>query len=127
MLKVFIGEDDPTQAMYLTRVLSRVPGVESQVFGDGLGLYQAVQESPPDLIIMDNVLPKLDGMAAARLIKYHEKTQGIPFLLVSAIDSDQLDGFGECGADAFLHKPLKPSELAVVMERFFGSVEETLH
>ena len=122
MITVFVGEDDPTQALYMKRVVTKVVGKEPRIFNDGLSLYQAIQTDRPDLIISDNVLPKMDGVDIARLVKYHEKTSNIPFLLVSVIQSDQLEGFTECGADGFLSKPVKPSELAEVVEAFFGAL-----
>ena len=114
MITVFVGEDDPTQALYMKRVVTKVVGKEPRIFNDGLSLYRAIQSDRPDLIISDNVLPKI--------VKYHQKTSNIPFLLVSVIQSDQLEGFTECGADGFLNKPVKPSELAEVVEAFFGGM-----
>lgn len=120
MITVFIGEDDPTQALYLKKVLTKITGTPPTIFPDGLALYQAIQQERPDLIISDNILPKLDGVDIARLVKYHEKTQAIPFLMVSAIRSDLLEGFDECGADGFLSKPIKRVELAEIIETLFG-------
>jgi CheY-like chemotaxis protein len=124
VITVYVGEDDPTQALYLSKILSRIVHSEPKVFGDGLSLYQAVQEDPPDLIISDNVLPKLDGVDIARLIKYHDQTRGIPFLLVSAIQSDNLEGYDDCGADGFLCKPVRQADLRAVIESFFGEMGE---
>lgn len=122
MLKVFLGEDDPTQAMYLERLLSKISQVETRVFGSGLDLYQAIQLEPPDFIISDNVLPKLDGLSVARLVKFHERTESIPFLVVSSIELEELEDFDQCGAEAFLGKPVRSQELKNVMEEFFGDL-----
>ena len=103
-------------------VVTKVVGKEPRIFNDGLSLYRAIQADRPDLIISDNVLPEIDGVDIARLVKYHDKTSNIPFLLVSVIQSDQLEGFTECGADGFLSKPVKAAELAEVIEAIFGAV-----
>lgn len=123
MITVYVGEDDPTQALYLKKVMSRIAKSEPKIFGDGLSLYQAIQEEPPDLIISDNVLPNLGGVDIARLVKYHDQTSKIPFLLVSAIESDQLEGYEGCGADAFLSKPVRPAQLRKVIGTFFGTID----
>ena len=120
MIKVLIGEDDPTQAMYLRRLLTKISEVETVIYGDGLSLYQAVQENIPDLIICDNVLPKLDGLSVARLIKFHERTRMIPYLLVSSIPAEQLEGYTESGADAFLAKPINRGKLEETIKQLTG-------
>ena len=122
MITVFVGEDDPTQALYIKRVVTKVTGKEPRIFKDGLSLYRAIQSERTDVIISDNVLPKMDGVDIARLVKYHEKTSTIPFILVSVIQSEQLEGYDECGVDGFLSKPVKAAELAEVLETFFGSL-----
>ncbi len=122
-MKVYLGEDTPTQALFLRGLLQRQTNVEPIVFGDGLELYQAIQKSPPDLIVCDNVLPTLDGLAVARLVKFHEDTENIPFVLVSAMRREQLHGLDESGVDAFLPKPLKPANLKQVIAQLLGQDE----
>jgi CheY-like chemotaxis protein len=100
--------------------LSREGDLEPLVFGDGLNLYLAIQHDPPDLVISDNVLPTLDGLALARLVKFHEETQHVPFLLVSSMTAEQIGGLEENGVDAFLPKPLKIPQLKETVARLLG-------
>lgn len=123
MIKVYLGEDTPTQALFLRGLLQRQTGLEPVVFGDGLELYQAIQENPPDLVISDNVLPTLDGLSIARLVKFHEDTENIPFMLVSAMQRDQLHGLEDSGVDVFLPKPLKPATLKETINRLLDRQE----
>lgn len=120
MIKVYLGEDTPTQALFIKGLLSRQPGLEPIVFGDGLELYRATQKKAPDLLICDIVLPTLDGLAIARLLKFHEDTENIPFLLVSAMSREQIPGLDDSGIDAFLSKPLKLPELKETVNRLLG-------
>lgn len=120
MKKVYLGEDTPTQALFLRGVLSRIGNLETTVYGDGLSLYQAIQDAPPDLIISDNVLPSLDGLAIARLVKFHEETQHIPFLLVSSMTAEQVGDLEGNGVDAFLSKPLKIPQLKSTVGNLLG-------
>ena len=120
MKKVYLGEDTPTQALFLRGILSREGDLDPVVFGDGLNLYLAIQQDPPDLIISDNVLPSLDGLALARLVKFHEETQHVPFLLVSSMTQEQIGDLEENGVDAFLPKPLKLPQLKDTVARLLG-------
>ncbi len=120
MKRVYLGEDAPTQALFLRGVLSREADIEPTIYGDGLNLYLAVQQQPPDLIICDNILPSLDGLAISRLIKFHEETQHVPFILVSSMSAEQIGNFEENGVDAFLSKPLKIPQLKDVVLRLLG-------
>lgn len=121
MKRVYLGEDAPTQALFLRGVLSREADIEPTIFGDGLNLYLAVQQQPPDLVICDNVLPSLDGLAIARLIKFHEETQHVPFLLVSSMAAEEIGQLEENGVDAFLPKPIKIPQLKDIVLRLLGT------
>ncbi len=123
MRRIYLGEDTPTQALFLKGLLSREKSLEPKVFGDGLELYLAITENPPDLIISDIVLPSLDGLAIARLVKFHEKTQHIPLILVSSMSAEQVGVLEEIGADAFLPKPLKIAELKATVARLMSGFE----
>lgn len=118
--KIYLGEDTPTQALFLRGILSREADLEPIVFGDGLNLYLAIQQSPPDLVISDNVLPTLDGLAIARLIKFHEETQHVPFLLVSSMTAEQVGNLEDNGVDAFLPKPLRIPQLKEMVGKLLG-------
>jgi CheY-like chemotaxis protein len=124
--KVYLGEDTPTQALFLRGILSREGDIEPVVFGDGLNLYLAIQKEPPDLIISDNVLPSIDGLALARLVKFHEETQHVPFLLVSSMTKEQIGLRDEDGVDAFLPKPLKIPQLKEMVSRLLGRASTPL-
>lgn len=120
MKKVYLGEDTPTQALFLRGILSREGDLEPVVFGDGLNLYLAIQQQPPDLVISDNVMPTLDGLAIARLVKFHEETQHVPFLLVSSMTAEQVGNLEDNGVDAFLPKPLRIPQLKETVARLLG-------
>lgn len=124
--KIYLGEDTPTQALFLRGILSREADLEATVFGDGLDLFLAIQSEPPDLIVSDNMMPTLDGLAIARLVKFHEETQHIPFLLVSSMTAEQVGDLQANGVDAFLPKPLKVPQLKETVSRLLGRNEEEL-
>lgn len=109
--RILIVDDYPN----LVRVLSmrlQSAGYEVLSSGDGLdGLFKARTESP-DLILLDVLLPKMDGFKICRLLKSDEKRRHIPIIMLTsrARDIDRHTGI-EMGADAYMHKPYDPSEL----------------
>lgn len=104
--RVYLGEDTPTQALFIKGVLSQGGVLDITTHGDGLDLLLSIQENPPDLVISDIVLPSLDGVALAKLLKFHEDTRHIPLILVSALGEEYRQNLRDIGVDAFLPKPL---------------------
>ena len=79
---------------------------------NGLEAVKAVQRKPPDLILLDLMLPGLDGLEVCRQLKKDPKTAGVPILMVTAKDeeSDVVTGL-ELGADDYIVKPFRMKEL----------------
>jgi DNA-binding response OmpR family regulator len=75
------------------------------------GLVKA-QTQHPDLIILDLMLPKLNGYEVCRLLKFDQKFQHIPMIIFTARTQQQDEQLGlECGANAYIRKPFKDQEL----------------
>ncbi len=118
MKKVYLAEDSPTQALFVRSILKNNAELEVQVHEDGLAIYRAVVENPPDLLILDIILPNLTGLAVCRLLKFHDKFKSLPLLMVSSInDADIAERALKVGADEFMHKPLKKAELLAAVDR----------
>ncbi len=107
--KILVIEDDPHAAKLARLYLAR-DGHDVLSAGDGLeGLRLALDETP-DLIVLDLMLPKLDGMSICR--KLREKSE-VPIVMLTARveEEDRLSGL-ESGADDYVTKPFSPRELA---------------
>lgn len=110
--RIYVADDDPQITDIIRVSLARLEGLESTFFDNGLELLQAVQDSPPDAILSDIILPRLDGLAVARLLKYDEQYRDIPLMVISSvIDTDIEEQVRKAGADGFLRKPFRPQEL----------------
>ena len=121
MKKVYLAEDSPTQALFVRSILKNNAELEVQVLEDGLAIYRTVLENPPDLLILDIILPNLTGLAVCRLLKFHDRFKSLPLLMVSSInDPDIAERALKVGADEFMHKPLKKAELLAAVERLFS-------
>jgi len=106
--RIYIAEDQPMQADLLRTILQQNPDYQVTFFNDGLKLFQHVQEAPPNLLVLDIIMPSLSGLAIARLLKFHEDYRHIPILVLSSIiDHDIEERSKKAGADVFLSKPLE--------------------
>jgi two-component system, cell cycle response regulator DivK len=88
---------------------------------DGDAAVRVARESAPDLIVMDLLLPKLDGCAAATLLKSRPETARIPIIAMTAsyFEGDREKAI-KAGCDAYLMKPCLPQHLLKEVQRMIG-------
>ena len=109
--RILIVDDEEANRELLEAIL--VPlGYEAILAGDGKEALEKVREIPPDLILLDIMMPKMDGFEVARRLKDDEDTRTIPIVMVTALreTGERIKGI-ECGADDFLSKPFDRHEL----------------
>src|ERR1039457_6286332 len=108
MRKIYLAEDSNLQAMVYKRALQRISDVIVSHFDDGLEVYLAVFRDPPDLLILDVMLPTLWGGARLRLLKFDRVMGAIPMLIMSALTEEDMEHKAmEMRADGYLGKPIK--------------------
>ena len=106
--RVLVVDDDPALAEMLTIVL-RGEGFDTAVVGDGTRALPAVRELRPDVVLLDLMLPGMNGIDVCRAIRAES---GVPIVMLTA-KTDTVDivlGL-ESGADDYVVKPFKPKEL----------------
>ncbi len=105
---VLVVEDDPAMLRFIRRTLE-VNELAVVVAEDGAAALEIFQTQRPDLVVLDIVIPKVDGLEVCRRIKSHDYA---PVILVTARDTDQdiVTGF-EVGAEDYLAKPFAGSVL----------------
>jgi two-component system response regulator MtrA len=106
--RVLVVDDDPALAEMLTIVL-RGEGFDTAVVGDGTRALPAVRELRPDVVLLDLMLPGMNGIDVCRAIR---SESGVPIVMLTA-KTDTVDivlGL-ESGADDYVVKPFKPKEL----------------
>lgn len=103
--KIVIADDDWLNRDLLLSYLTAA-GCEVQAYENGTDALQAIQNSLPDLALLDNHMPEMNGLEVCRTIKGDARTQFIPVVIVTAMDSeqDELNSI-EAGADDFIAKP----------------------
>jgi diguanylate cyclase (GGDEF)-like protein len=109
--RILVVDDSPAQLDRLAQVLSR-EGYDVRRAQDGREAIRAVHGDPPDLVLLDLVLPDMDGLEVLRIVKARKEEQFIPVIILSArsdIDS-KVRGL-RIGADDFLAKPFADQEI----------------
>jgi two-component system response regulator MprA len=114
MTRVLVVEDSPDIARLVQRSLL-LEGYEVDVAQDGRGALAVVRDTPPDLIVLDLMLPDIDGMEICRRVRAMEAAYGqapVPILMLTALDSvpDRVSGL-DAGADDYVPKPFAITEL----------------
>ncbi len=92
---------------------------------DGLDGLRLAQSEKPDLVVLDLMLPGLDGKEVCRRLKQGESTRTIPILMLTALaeETDRIIGF-EIGADDYLTKPFSPRELSLRIQAILRRTAE---
>ncbi|MEO7987191.1 MAG: HD domain-containing phosphohydrolase [Gemmatimonadales bacterium] len=122
--------DDEAPNRLLLRDLLEARGHEVTEAANGLAALESARAVPPDVVLLDVMMPGLDGLEVCRRLKADAATAPIPVLLVTALDAraDRLAGM-RAGANDFLTKPVDLADLAlrvrnaVITRRLFGQVE----
>jgi CheY-like chemotaxis protein len=115
---ILIVEDDP-KSLKLTRDLLQVSGYETIEAVNGLQGIELAQTKNPDLILMDLMMPKMDGYNACSKIKADQVTKVIPVIMLTAVGHELNKKFAmEMGADGYITKPFTSEELLDAISRF---------
>ena len=111
MTHILVVEDDPDIGELVSRYL-RKAGYAVELRASGQDGLAALREQPPDLIVLDLMLPQVDGLEICRIVRSQEQTAAIPVIMLTARaeESERIVGL-ELGADDYIAKPFSPSEL----------------
>lgn len=120
MARVLIVEDDPATARLLELTLG-AEGHDTETVDDG-GLALARLEGPPvDLVVLDVMLPSVDGLTVLRALRDHPAWGEARVMLLTALDDDADVWRGwASGTDYYLTKPFELAQLRAVVERLLG-------
>ncbi len=108
---IFIVEDEAAVVTLIEYNLER-EGFEVSIARDGREALLAVDENPPDLVVLDWMLPEVTGIEVCRQFRRRQSTKAIPVIMLTARgeEADKVRGLG-AGADDYITKPFSPAEL----------------
>jgi CheY-like chemotaxis protein len=119
---VLIGEDEPDNQLILQTVVESLVGVRAQVAGDGPAVLASVERERPRMILLDLMLPGLDGLQVTRQLKADPATRNIPIVAVSAMARpDDRDAALAAGCDEFVRKPFELDDLEAVIRTYLSA------
>jgi DNA-binding response OmpR family regulator len=119
---ILVVDDEPTIGEVVSRYLERA-GYETRVAADGLAALEAVAERSPDLIVLDLMLPGIDGLEVMRRVRERpDRSSAIILLTAKGDESDRIVGL-RLGADDYVVKPFSPRELVARVDAVLRRVD----
>lgn len=111
MQRILVVDDEPDLVELLSFNL-RTAGYDVIAAADGLGALELAQRQQPDLILLDLMLPELDGISVCEILRGHPATATIPIIMLTAWSSDLSRQLGlAAGADEYLTKPFAAAQV----------------
>jgi len=119
MAKTILVVEDNSKDLTLIRDMLKVSGYETIEATDGKQGIELAKRNKPDLILLDIMMPEMDGYTACYAIKRDKATKAIPVIMVTGLDYSLNKKLGkDLGADGYVTKPLVLQELLDVIHRF---------
>ena len=120
MAKILIVDDSPSQLLGIQRIVEKL-GHESITAEDGAAGVEVAKRELPDMVLMDVVMPNLNGFQATRTLSREATTKHIPVILVTTKDQDTDRMWGlRQGAKAYITKPFSETELSELIAQYLG-------
>jgi DNA-binding response OmpR family regulator len=122
MATVLLAEDDADIRLLVALKLQQA-GHEVRAVGDGASALADARERPPDLAVLDVVMPDMSGLEVCRALRQHPDTAGVPIIILTARaqQADVTAGY-EAGANEYVVKPFSPRELATRVQALLARV-----
>ncbi len=120
MKRILVADDDRNVLYLISEVLSRSEFEVSQAVNGDQALKMA-RETEPDLVLLDIMMPGLDGIEVCRALKSDPATKGLKVIMVTAkTGRKDIEAGQSAGADYYITKPFKLSELIGIIESLIG-------
>ena len=122
--KILVVDDEPDVTSLLTLML-KSQGYNVLVAGDGQEALEKARRDPPDLILLDIMLPRLDGYKVARMLKFDENFSHIPIIMLTAKIQERDRQMGlEMGANEYVTKPFDTAALLLKIKEILAKQKE---
>ena len=117
--KKILVVDDELDMLMVIKLRLESSGYEVITATDGLEGLNVARKARPDLIVLDVMLPKMNGYKVSRFLKFDEEYKHIPIVMLTALAGEEDRSTGiETGANAYIAKPFETQELLDTIRRF---------
>jgi DNA-binding response OmpR family regulator len=125
MSRILIVEDDPDIAQLIAHYLQKA-GHTAECLTSGSGVVPHARVTAPDLVLLDLMLPGIDGLMVCQALRAQRETAGIPIIMLTA-RGDEVDRIAglELGADDYVTKPFSPGELTARVTALLRRTQRT--
>lgn len=118
-ISVLVVDDDPV-IREVVAINLRLRGYDVYSVSNGIDALEAVEELDPDLVVLDVIMPDLDGWEVCKIIKDNDESIRVLMLTAKDTERDKLIGRAIMRADAYVTKPFDIDELLKAVERLVG-------
>ncbi|MHB8416426.1 MAG: response regulator [Myxococcales bacterium] len=124
--RILLVEDEPI-IRELVRTMLEEQGVEVSCIGDGAQAVKKARELRPNLVLLDIVLPGMDGITACRFLRAEPFMEGVPiYMLTARVKPSDREASRKAGADGHIEKPFKGTELMGLVQTLRNGERPTL-
>ncbi len=115
--KILVVDDDPDIIEAITTILESVDEYEVHTARDGLQCIEAIKQNPPDLLILDLLMPRMDGFAVVRELREKPHYGKLPIMILTSVREDasyrryELETGLAMDVQDYIEKPVPPAEL----------------
>ncbi|OPZ10574.1 MAG: Transcriptional regulatory protein YycF [candidate division BRC1 bacterium ADurb.BinA364] len=121
MAKRILIADDEQDIKDVVQIYLESQGYEVETAYDGLDALDRIETWKPDLVLLDIMMPVMDGISVCRKVKSSPATQHIPIIMVSAAAKAEKEAEArDAGATAYVLKPFEPGDLMKTVEKCLG-------
>ena len=122
---ILIAEDNKTNQMLISLLMDDY-GIEYEIANNGLEVVEMFKAKKYDMVLMDENMPELNGIAAMKLIKAYEEEKSLPLTpiiaLTASVLQDDIDWFLSEGMDGFVGKPINTKELEAELDKYLKRI-----
>lgn len=120
---ILIADDEPHMQRLLDFTLAKT-GARTELVANGRDALDRIQAGAVDLLVIDMMMPDLDGLATVRELRRDERFRSLPVIMLTARGQTDLRATAaETGVDVFLTKPFSPIELGKIARKLLGLAE----
>jgi len=117
--------DDEAATRMMLRMMLQLDGFTIQEANDGIDALEQIEIHPPDLLILDVMMPRMDGITLCKILRERLKTASLPIIMLSGKVQPKAEREGlEAGANLYLHKP---TPRKVLSQHVSSLLEETVY